>query len=88
MALLFKFLLVLLSHVRGYPSHADAPVTFEDSLAACGHVLPEPDDSLPALGSGLANGTGGSSKRRRAFPAGYDAPLNHGSGPATFGDGP
>ena len=64
MTLLFKFLLVLLSHVRGYPSHADAPVTFEESLAACGHVLPEPDDSLPALGSGLANGSGGSSKRR------------------------
>src|SRR5260370_33840855 len=86
--LIHGFLLVLLSQVRGSPSHADAPVTFEDSLATCGHLLPEPDDSLPAPGSGLANGTGGSSKRHRAFPTGYDAPLHCGSGPAPFGDGP
>src|ERR1700724_1427120 len=65
-----------------------APVTFADTLVPCVHVPQALGDSLAAPGFGLAIGTDGSSRCRRAFPTSYDAPPTRGSGLATVYDDP
>ena len=85
----FNFpLLCCVKREKGDVSLGYAPVTFADTLVPCVHDPRAPGDSLPAPGFGLAVGTGGSSKCRRAFPTGYDAPPTRGSGFAIVCDGP